>query len=161
VRAHVLVLYEPGRNGAATLAVAAEFVTRFPDTHLAVVALGPQDTERRGCVVYSDALNAAVREQASRELIAARQMLGALAQRATFESLSGQRDAVARRLAAGSAWGLVLLPARGLHYRLPFGAGGRLRRAAGCEVRIVRAAARRRRPRGPHRFLPRTPRRGS
>jgi len=145
--ARVLVLYERGRNGEAALAAAAEFVTGSAAARITVVTLAPQDADPGACVVYTEPFNAAVREQASLELSEARSMLAALEQAAAYESLGAQRDAVARRLALGSGWHLVLVPARGLRYRLPFGAGRRLRRAARCEVRIVKARRRRSRSR--------------
>jgi hypothetical protein len=135
----VLVLYERGPNGAATLTVAAGLVRGSPAASLTVVTLAPTDTQPGSCVVYTEPFNAAIRGQASLELSEAQSMIGALGQVVVaYESLSGRRDPLARRV-AGGRWNLVLVPARGLRYRLPFGAGRRLRRAARCEVGVVRA----------------------
>jgi hypothetical protein len=140
----VLVLYEHGPNGAATLAAAAGLVRGSPAASLTVVTLAPTDAQPGSCVVYTEPYNAAIRAQASLELNEAHSMIGALCQVVAYESLSGRRDPLARRV-AGGRWDLVLVPARGLRYRLPLGTGRRLRRAARCEVRVVRADRRWRR----------------
>jgi hypothetical protein len=134
---NVLVLYEPGRCGAAALAEGAAVAASSAAT-LTVVTLAPQDTNP-GCTVYADAYNAGVRDQASAELAEAGRLLSALGTQARYERLVEGRDPPLEEWVARGGFDLVLLPA----HRRPFvyrrRAARRLRRSRPCEVRICTA----------------------
>jgi len=134
--ARVLVVFEPGRTGAAALRAAAELAEA--GSELSVVTLAPQARPLRCCAGgAAGPYNCAVRAEAEVELRQARNILGSAARRATFTVLAGCPDPPLTAWVAEHAFDLVLLP----FHRLTFG-GGRLarelRRATTAEVRLVK-----------------------
>lgn len=139
----MLVLFEPGRNGAEALRQAAELMATG-QTELTIVTLAPQEC-KRCCGPSSEPFNCAVREQGVLELREARKILGPTAEWATFKVLVGAREpgCSKRQLAAPlAAWvethsfDLVFLPR---HRLTPGGhcAARNLRRSTAAEVRVV------------------------
>jgi hypothetical protein len=134
--ARVLVVFEPGRSGAAALREAAELAEA--GSELSVVTLAPQARPLRCCGGGgAGPYNCAVRGEAETELRQAREDLGSARGRATFTVLVGCPEPPLTAWVAEHAFNLVLLP---LH-RLTLG-GNRLarslRRATEADVRLVR-----------------------
>ncbi|MGI8715855.1 MAG: hypothetical protein ACR2NR_22265 [Solirubrobacteraceae bacterium] len=137
--ARVLVIFELNSNGAAALTQAAE-VTSGSRSGLTVVTVAPQQPCTRCCGPSAEPFNAAVREDAERDLRAARELVGPAADRAAFKVLVGGRDPPLPAWIAEQAFDLVLLP------RHRFTLGGhpmarKLRRATRAQVRLVGSSA--------------------
>jgi hypothetical protein len=134
----VVVLYEPGRAGSAALDLAGRIVG--DDGALTVVSVAPQDP--RICCGAGSAIdyNRAVCQAAARELRRAREHLGRVGNRASFQLLvQGQDPPLAAWIAAGG-YDVVLLPARRRPLRsAKHPAADPLRRSTGAEVRVVDA----------------------
>jgi hypothetical protein len=133
----VLVLYEPGRSGAAALEQARRLVAD-DGSALTVVTVAPQDT--RICCGAGSAIdyNQAVCEAAGAELREASALLGSVAGRAQFEVLVQDREPPLADWVASGGFDVVLLPARGRTLRrAKHPAAGQLRRLTGAEVRVV------------------------
>jgi nucleotide-binding universal stress UspA family protein len=136
----VLVLYERGRAGGATLDLAHDLVER-DDATLTVVAVAPQAPSGPRCGNSAVEYNAAVADSVAHDLDRARERLGGAAERAAFVLLVDGADQTLEQLARSGGFDLVLLPAR----RRPLRAAGhpeasRLGRVAGAEIRIVAPA---------------------
>lgn len=139
----VLVVFEHGRSGEAALRAAAERAEAGDE--LSVVTLAPQAKPSRCCGGGgAGPYNCAVRDAAAAELAEARELLGALAGRATFRALVGQPEPPLLAWIAEHEFHTVFLPGRPFAFR-----GGRqarsVRRATAAEVRLVRAEPRWRR----------------
>ncbi|MGI9185143.1 MAG: hypothetical protein ACR2GZ_09320 [Solirubrobacteraceae bacterium] len=131
----MLVIFEHGSNGASALAQAAER-TNSSQSGLTVVTLAPQQECTRCCGPSAEPFNAAVREDAERDLRAARELAGPVADRAAFKVLVGGCDPPLPAWIAEQKFDLVLLP------RHRFRLGGhriarKLRRSTQAEVRVV------------------------
>lgn len=131
----MLVVFEPGRSGAAALREAAELASA--GSELSVVTLAPQAPPLRCCRGAGEGpYNWAVREEAAEELREARRLLGSLSERAVFRVLVGCPEPPLAAWVAEHAFHLVLLPSH------RFTRGGnrlarRLRRASAAEIRLV------------------------
>jgi len=130
------VLFEPTPAGVAALREAAALGDAH--TRLTVVALAPQSVQPRCCARGPgvEVVNCVVRDEAERDLAAAREILGERADGVTFKSLVGNRDPALAAWAAARAFEVIVLPAR----RLAFGGhpfARRLRRATSAELRLV------------------------
>jgi hypothetical protein len=132
----VLVLFESTRSGVAALREAAELCNA--DAHLSVVTLAPQGVQSRCCArgPSVEVVNCVVRDEAEVDLREARQILGELAEGATFKSLVGTQDPPLSKWAAANAFDLIVLPSR------RFSIGGhplarKLRRTTTAEVRLI------------------------
>ena len=106
----VLVVFEPGRAGAATINTARELIGEGRE--LTVVCVAPQASSGPRCghsaLDYNDALIDATRA----DLHAARELLGDVGHAAAFELLLDGVDPPVHELAARDRFDLVLLPAR-------------------------------------------------
>jgi hypothetical protein len=111
VGSRVVVLYEPGRSGAAALDLAGRLVAG-DGSALTVVTVAPQDT--RICCGAGSAMdyNRAVREAADAELREARELLGPVGDRALFKTLVQDKDPPFAAWIAAGDFDVVLLPAR-------------------------------------------------
>ncbi len=134
--ARVAVVFERGARGEAVLREGAELASA--GRLLAVVALAPQARPPKwGRAGGEGPYNVAVRQEAELDLRAAREMLGTVAERATFNVLAGCPQP---RLAA---WvlehriGLVLLPRHRLTPNGNFFVRS-LRKETSAEVRVIR-----------------------
>ncbi len=115
----ILLVYEPGRRGAAAL----EEVRRLApagDGALTVVALAPRQPYTR-CGPGGEALDAAVVEAAGRDLAAARRGLGPLADAASFRILTGDAEHALRELVSRGGFDLVVAPGRRMDRSAPAG----------------------------------------
>jgi len=146
----VLVLYEQGRAGVATIDLARELAER-ENVDLTVVGVAPQAPSGPRCGNSATEYNQVVADSVGRDLEQARARLGQAAERAAFVLLIDGADQTLEQLAGSGGFDLVLLPAR----RRPLSRGARhpdaarLRLTVGAEVRIVEPASQpRRRRRG-------------
>ena len=136
----VAVVFERGGTGEAVLREGAELANA--GRLLAVVTLAPQARPPVwGRAGGTGPYNLAVREEAELELREAHTLLGSLADRATFNVLSGSPQPRLAAWVAQHGIGLVLLP----HRR--FTPGGNLfakslRRETSAEVRVVKEGPR-------------------
>ncbi|HLH64867.1 MAG TPA: hypothetical protein VKV27_04150 [Solirubrobacteraceae bacterium] len=142
----MVVLYEPGRAGAAALEVARELVERGC-AELTVVAVAPQSRIRGGCCGGALPLaeyNRLVRQDTAQHLKEARGRLGAVGERAVFQLLVEDRDPALHRWIAGVAdVAVVVLPARRRPLRAAnHPAAARLRQVSSAKVLIVEDAQR-------------------
>jgi hypothetical protein len=135
----VAVLFEPGRNGAAALDAASEWAATS-GAEMTVVVLAPQVSASRGCVPSPTALNCAILDTASLELREAAQMVPDLPLNVRYRVLVEHADPPLRKWVEAEQFDVVMLPAR----RRPFApvaprhpAVRKLRRIAGCDVRVV------------------------
>jgi hypothetical protein len=132
----VAVVFERSNAGTAALREAAELANAGRE--LSVVTLAPQARPTRwGRAGGEGPYNIAVREEAELDLREARDMLGSVASRATFQMLAGCPQPRLASWVAEHGFGLVLLP----HRRLtpggnPFARS--LRKKTSAEVRLVR-----------------------
>lgn len=132
----VAVVFERSNAGTAALREAAELANA--GRQLSVVTLAPQARPQRwGRAGGEGPYNIAIREEATLELREAREMLGSVASRATFNVLAGCPRPPLASWVAEHGFGLVLLP----HQRLtpggnPFAKS--LRKETSAEVRLVR-----------------------
>jgi hypothetical protein len=131
----VLVVYEGGRAGAATLREASALAALGAE--LTVVTLAPHAKTLRCCKGGgAGPYNCAVRDAAAEELIEARRLLGSLGTRATFTTLVGTPE---RPLAPWPDWpsfDTIIVPG----HRLARGRGRlarEARRASEAHVRVV------------------------
>jgi len=132
----VAAVFERSKAGTAALREAAELANA--GSELWVVTLAPQARPARwGRAGGEGPYNVAVREEAELDLKQAREILGSVASRATFEMLAGCPQPPLASWVAQHGVGLVLLP----HQRLtpggnPFARS--LRRKTSADVRLVR-----------------------
>jgi hypothetical protein len=105
----VAVVFERGKAGNAALREAAERANAGAE--LSVVTLAPQARPARwGRAGGEGPYNIAVRQEAQEELQEAREILGSVASRATFDVLAGCPQPRLAAWVAERAFGLVLLP---------------------------------------------------
>jgi hypothetical protein len=129
-------VFERSDAGTAALREAAELANA--GCELTVVTLAPQARPPRwGRAGGEGPYNIAVKQEAELELEQAREILGSVADRATFTVLAGCPQPPLASWVSQHGFGLVLLP----HRR--FTAGGnpfakRLRKETSAEVRLVR-----------------------
>lgn len=138
-RNHVLVLFEPGRAGAAAVDLARELAERDHAgvTVLAVVPVAPSGSR---CGNSATEYNSFVRDAVAQELEQAREQLAGFGGGATFELLAEGDDPPLHEWVAKAGVDLVLLPARRRPLRsLKHPAAVPLRRSTHAEVRIVDA----------------------
>ena len=131
----VAVVYERSSAGAAALREAAELANAGRE--VSVVTLAPQARPARwGRAGGEGPYNIAVREEAELDLQAAREILGSVAGRATFEMLAGCPQPPLASWVVQHGFGLVLLPRRRL---TPGGnpLARSLRKKTSAEVRLV------------------------
>jgi hypothetical protein len=134
---HVLVLFEPGRAGAAALDLAREVSERDHAT-VTVLAVVPEAPSGSRCGNSATEYNEIVRESVARDLDRARDRLAQVADWATFELLRDGTDPPLQEWVTGGDVDLVLLPARRRPLRsAKHPAAGALRRRTAAEVRIV------------------------
>ncbi len=126
----VLVLYERGARGRATLAAGARLAGQ-ENSDLTVLALAPQDTDPAVCGVYTEAFNEGVRSEAVSDLDEARSLLGGAGGEARYVILLGGHEPTLARFVAGEHFAHVLLPRPG---RLQLRARRRARRLAAAEI---------------------------
>jgi hypothetical protein len=132
----VAVVFERSNAGTAALREAAELANAGRE--LSVVTLAPQARPARwGRAGGEGPYNVAVRQEAQLELREARDILGSVASRATFDVLAGCPQPPLAAWVAQHGFGLVLLP----HQRLTVGGNPfarTLRKETSAEVRLVR-----------------------
>lgn len=132
----VAVVFERSPAGTAALREAAELANAGRE--LSVVTLAPQARPARwGRAGGEGPYNVAVREEAQLELREAREILGSVAGRATFDVLAGCPQPPLASWVAQHGFGIVLLP----HHRLTPGGhffAKSLRKETSAEVRLVR-----------------------
>jgi len=134
----VLVIFEHSLNGAAALAQAAEFTNVYP-SEVTVVTLAPQQDCRRCCGPSAEPFNAAVRDDAERDLRAAQELAGPAAGRTGFKVLVGGCDPPLTAWIAEQRFDVVFLPS----HRFTLGGhplARKLRRGTQAEVRVVRSS---------------------
>ncbi len=134
--ARVAVVFERGATGEAVLREGAELANA--GRLLAVVALAPQARPPKwGRAGGEGPYNIAVRQEAELDLRAAREILGSVADRATFNVLAGYPQPRLAAWVAEHGIGLVLLPR---HRLSPNGNlfVKSLRKETSAEVRVVR-----------------------
>jgi hypothetical protein len=134
---HVLVLFEPGRAGAAALDMARDVSEREHAT-VTVLAVVPEAPSGSRCGNSAKEYNEIVRESVARDLDQARGQLASIADWATFELLRDGIDPPLQDWVTGAGVDLVLLPARRrplLSTKHP--AATALLRNTPAEVRIV------------------------
>lgn len=131
----VAVVFERSDAGAAALREAAELANA--GRQLSVVTLAPQARPQRwGRAGGEGPFNIAVRQEAQLELQEARDILGSVASRATFDVLAGCPQPPLASWVVRHEFGLVLLPRQ----RLTVGGNPlarRLRQETSAEVRLV------------------------
>jgi hypothetical protein len=133
----MLVLFEPGRGGAATIDLARELAETRRLT-LTVVGVAPQSASGSRCGNSALEFNTIVTESVAKDLEHARERLGPIGGAASYEVLVEGTEPSLEQFAEGGGFDIVLLPARrGLfrHGRHP--AADRLRRVTAVEVRVV------------------------
>lgn len=140
----VLVLFEPGRGGAAVLELARELVERQGAT-LMVVSVAPQGVSGARCGNSALDYNLVVQDSVAEDLDHARAWLGEFGACASFELLIERASPSLEEFAAAGDFDLVLLPARRRLLRAPgHPAAGRLRIATGAEVQVIAGRPRQR-----------------
>jgi hypothetical protein len=132
----VAVVFERGDTGTAALREAAELANAGHE--LSVLTLAPQ-ARAPGCCRASGTgpYNIAIKEEAELELREARDILGSVASRATFQILTGCPQPPLASWVAQHGFALVLLA----HHRLTPGGNlfaRSLRKETSAEVRLVR-----------------------
>jgi hypothetical protein len=132
----VAVVFERSHAGAAALREAAELANAGHE--LSVVTLAPQSRAPLwGRAGGTGPYNVAMREEARLELLEARDILGSVASRATFDVLAGCPQPPLASWVAQHEFRLVLLP----HHRLTPGGNffaKSLRKQTSAEVRLIR-----------------------
>ena len=132
----VVVLYEPGRSGSGALDLAGRLVGG-DGSALTVVSVAPQG-RRICCGGSAIGYNRAVCEAVAAELQQARELLGALGDRASFRLLVQDKDPPLAAWIGGGGFDVVLLPARRRPLRgAKHPAADQVRRSTSAEVRIV------------------------
>jgi hypothetical protein len=133
----VLVVFEPGRSGAAALELARELVAR-QGAALTVVSVAPQGMSGARCGNSALDYNLAIQDSVGADLDHARACLGEFGARASYELLLDGVWPSLDEFAAAGRFGLVLLPARRRPMRAPGHPGAeRLRRATGAEIQVI------------------------
>jgi len=136
---HVLVVFEPGRSGAAAVELARELAER---DHASVTVLSVVPTAPSGsrCGNSATEYNTIVREVVARELDQAREQLAGFGDRAEFELLTEGADPPLHEWVTRAGADVVLLPSRRRPLRsAKHPAAAELRRSTGAEIRIVDA----------------------
>jgi hypothetical protein len=135
-RQRALVVYIEGRRGEAALREGAELAATGAD--LEVVTLAPQAKSLKCCKGNgSGPYNCTMRAVAADELQQARVLLGSLATRATFTTLSGTPEPPVGEWAAARAFDVAIVPGE----KLARGGGHlarQLRRVTRAHVRVVK-----------------------
>lgn len=136
----VAVLYEPGRGGAAALALARQLADSSP-LELTVIAVAPQTTLVHGCCGMSAReYNRIIRDAAAEELEQAQERLEKAAASVSLQLLVERRDPSLEEWIAAKDFELVLLPARRRLLRADtHPAAARVRRSTSAEVRVIHA----------------------
>jgi hypothetical protein len=133
----VLVVFEPGRGGAAVLELACELAERQGAT-LAIVGVAPQGVSGARCGNSVLDYNLAVQDSVVVDLDRARAWLEEFGACASYELLIERASPSLDEFAAAGRFDLVLLPARRRPLRAPgHPAAERLRLATGAEVQII------------------------
>ncbi len=136
---HVLVLFEPGRAGAAAVTLARELAER-DDATVTVLGVVPTAPSGSRCGNSATLYNLVVRDAVAQELDAARQPLAEIGARAAFTLLVDGTDPPLHEWVNRDGVDLVLLPARRRPLRsAKHPAAAALRRHTRAEVRIVEA----------------------
>jgi hypothetical protein len=134
----VLVLFEPGRGGAAALDEARELAEHH-HAALTVVAVAPHAPLGTCGATSARAYNDAVVDSVVEDLESARARLGEIGAEATYRLLIEGSEPSLDGFAAGG-FDLVLLPARRRLLRAArHPAAGRLSASSGAEIRVVDA----------------------
>jgi nucleotide-binding universal stress UspA family protein len=133
----VLVVFEPGRGGAAVLGLARELADREGAT-LTVVSVAPQGVSGARCGNSALDYNLALQDSVVEDLDHARAWLAEFGVRASYELLIERTWPSLDEFATAGRFDLVLLPARRRPLR-PAGhtAAERLRLATGAEIQVV------------------------
>ncbi len=135
----VLVLFEPGRGGAAALAQARE-LAEHDHAALTVVGVAPQARLGTCGATSARAYNEAVTDSVVDDLESARARLGELGAEASYRLLVEGTEPSLDAFAAGGDFDVVLLPARRRLLRAAgHPAAGRLSASSGAEIRVVDA----------------------
>jgi hypothetical protein len=135
----VVVLYEPGRNGAAALDEARRLAVD-DGFDLTVVSVAPQDTRICCGAISAMDYNQAVCDAVDTELREARELLGPVGNRASFRLLVEHTDPPLAAWITARDCDVVLLPARRRPLRrVKHPAAGQLRRSTRAEVHVVEA----------------------
>jgi hypothetical protein len=133
----VLVVFEPGRSGAAVLALARE-LAECDGATLTIVSVAPQGMSGARCGNSALEYNLAVQDSVTRDLDHARAWLEEVGVRASYTMLIDGASPSLDELAAADGFDLVLLPARRRLMRAPgHPAAEALLRATGAEVQVV------------------------
>lgn len=136
---HVLVLFEPGRAGAAAVDLARELAERDHGT-VTVVAVVPRSPSGSRCGNSATEFNEVVRESVVRDLDQAREQLSEIGERATFELLVEGAGSRLEELVTSAGVDIVLLPSRRRPLRsAKHPAAAALERNTAAEVRTVAA----------------------
>jgi nucleotide-binding universal stress UspA family protein len=133
----VLVVFEPGRGGAAVLGLACDLAERQGAT-LTVVSVAPQGVSGARCGNSALDYNLALQDAVAEDLDRARARLEEFGARASYELLIERAPPSLDEFAAAGRFDLVLLPARRRPLRAPgHPAAERLRLATGTEIQVV------------------------
>jgi hypothetical protein len=136
----VLVLFEPGRGGAAALGFARD-LAEHESAKLTVINVAPQSTTKGGQCCGMTSLreyNEVIRDATAEELREARARLGSAGEGATFTMLVEGTDPPVAEWIGAHDFGLVLLPARRrLFGRATHPEAARLQASIAAEVRVV------------------------
>jgi hypothetical protein len=139
----VLVVYEPGRAGAAAIDL-ARGLAEAQDAAVTVVSVAPRARSGSRCGNSALEFNEVVAESVARDLERARERLGETAARATFRLLTDADDeATLEQFAGAGGFDRILLPARRRPLRPAYHPqASRLALIAGAEVQIVEPVSR-------------------
>jgi hypothetical protein len=139
----ILVVSEPGRNGAAALAQAAAIIAASSSSRLTIVATAPQTTTTcRNCGgVSPDAYNRAIREDVAHDLHNATAQLKLDTRAVKVKLLIEGTDPPLTDWIAQERFDLVLLPARRSGLRLrSHPAAHQLQNLTEADVHVVSAS---------------------
>ena len=137
LRSRIAVLFERGRHGAAALEEASELAARS-GSELTVVVLAPQAPAARCCGPSPAAYNCAVLDDATAELREAANALATPGEQPRFTLLIEGTDPPLKTWVALEGFDCVMLPARRRVLRSRgHPAVRKLRRVAGCNVRVI------------------------
>jgi len=133
----VLVVFEPGRGGAAVLELACELAERQGAT-LTIVSVAPQGVSGARCGNSALDYNLALQDSAAEDLDHARAWLGEFGASASYELLIERASPSLEEFAADGRFDLVLLPARRRPLREPgHPAAERLQLTTGAEIQVI------------------------
>lgn len=132
----VLVVFEPGRAGAAALEAARELILG-EGGQLTVLVVVPQAPSGPRCGGSALAYNEVLLDAARADLRTARAQLGDAGRGATFDLRVEGLDPTGDELVAPGSFDLVLLPARRRPLRSGRHPAAKRIRAAGLPVRVV------------------------